>query len=159
MAMSEALSNEEVQAAWIGLTEEVRTGVLLTLRNGRPFPNALGWSHADAEPVDHLAAEVGGEAHHRDRAESRREVADARPFGAGSMRRQRRRGGHRREVERAMRLEQVERLAIGLDLSLRHEAGDAGDQSAGDGEGQGLLADFHEGVAMAVFRRKRGRSP
>lgn len=37
MAMSEALSNEEVQAAWIGLTEEVRTGVLLTLRNGRPF--------------------------------------------------------------------------------------------------------------------------
>jgi len=35
--MSEALSNEEVQAAWIGLTEEVRTGVLLTLRNGRPF--------------------------------------------------------------------------------------------------------------------------
>ena len=37
MAMSEALSNEQVQAAWIGLTEEVRTGVLLTLRNGRPF--------------------------------------------------------------------------------------------------------------------------
>ncbi|NWF74734.1 MAG: pyridoxamine 5'-phosphate oxidase family protein [Nitrospirae bacterium] len=37
MAMSEALSNEEVQAAWIGLTEEVRTGVLLTIRDGRPF--------------------------------------------------------------------------------------------------------------------------
>jgi len=37
MAMSEALSNEEVQAAWVKLTEEVRTGVLLTLRNGRPF--------------------------------------------------------------------------------------------------------------------------
>lgn len=37
MAMSEARSNEEVQGAWITLTEEVRTGVLLTLRNGRPF--------------------------------------------------------------------------------------------------------------------------
>ena len=37
MAMSAALSNEEVQAAWVNLTEEVRTGVLLTLRNGRPF--------------------------------------------------------------------------------------------------------------------------
>lgn len=37
MAMSEALSDEEVQAAWASLAEEVRTGVLLTLRNGRPF--------------------------------------------------------------------------------------------------------------------------
>ncbi|MBC7838744.1 MAG: pyridoxamine 5'-phosphate oxidase family protein [Nitrospiraceae bacterium] len=37
MAMSEALSSEEVQAAWAKLTEEIRTGVLLTLRNGRPF--------------------------------------------------------------------------------------------------------------------------
>jgi heme iron utilization protein len=37
MAMSEALSNEEVQAAWSNLAEEVRTGVLLTIRNGRPF--------------------------------------------------------------------------------------------------------------------------
>lgn len=37
MAMSEALSNEEVQTAWDKLTEEVRTGVLLTLRDGRPF--------------------------------------------------------------------------------------------------------------------------
>ena len=37
MAMSEALSNEEIQAAWVNLAEEVRTGVLLTLRNGRPF--------------------------------------------------------------------------------------------------------------------------
>jgi putative heme iron utilization protein len=37
MAMSEALSNQEVQAAWAKLVEEVRTGVLLTLRNGRPF--------------------------------------------------------------------------------------------------------------------------
>ena len=37
MAMSTARSNEEVQAAWLKLAEEVRTGVLLTLRNGRPF--------------------------------------------------------------------------------------------------------------------------
>lgn len=37
MAMSEALSSKEVQAAWLNLAEEVRTGVLLTLRNGRPF--------------------------------------------------------------------------------------------------------------------------
>ena len=37
MAMSEALSNQEIQAAWANLAEEVRTGVLLTLRMGRPF--------------------------------------------------------------------------------------------------------------------------
>ena len=37
MAISEAVSSAEVQAAWAKLTEEVRTGVLLTLRNGRPF--------------------------------------------------------------------------------------------------------------------------
>ena len=37
MAMSESLSNQEVQAAWVKLAEDVRTGVLLTLRDGRPF--------------------------------------------------------------------------------------------------------------------------
>lgn len=37
MAMSTVLSNEEVQAAWVDLADEVRAGVLLTLRNGRPF--------------------------------------------------------------------------------------------------------------------------
>jgi heme iron utilization protein len=37
MVMSVTLSNEEVQAAWLKLTEEVRTGALLTLRGGRPF--------------------------------------------------------------------------------------------------------------------------
>ena len=37
MAISAALPNEEVQAAWANLADEVRTGVLLTLRNGRPF--------------------------------------------------------------------------------------------------------------------------
>jgi putative heme iron utilization protein len=52
MAMSEALSNEEVRTAWVKLTEEVRTGVLLTLRDGRPFgshvPYVLGeqWTRA-----------------------------------------------------------------------------------------------------------------
>jgi len=35
--MSTTLSNEEVTAAWIDLAGEARTGVLLTLRNGRPF--------------------------------------------------------------------------------------------------------------------------
>jgi putative heme iron utilization protein len=37
MAMSEALSSQEVQAAWANLAEAVRTGVLLTLKMGRPF--------------------------------------------------------------------------------------------------------------------------
>ena len=52
MAMSAALSNEEVQAAWAKLAEEVRTGVLLTLRDERPFgshvPYVFGghWTHA-----------------------------------------------------------------------------------------------------------------
>ena len=52
MAMSAALSNEEVQVAWANLAEEVRTGVLLTLRDGRPFgshvPYVLGehWTRA-----------------------------------------------------------------------------------------------------------------
>ena len=52
MAISAALPNEEVQAAWVNLADEVRTGVLLTLRNGRPFgshvPYVFGrhWTHA-----------------------------------------------------------------------------------------------------------------
>jgi heme iron utilization protein len=37
MAMSEALSSQEVHAAWAKLADDVRTGVLLTLRDGRPF--------------------------------------------------------------------------------------------------------------------------
>jgi hypothetical protein len=37
MAMSGALPNDDVQAAWVKLAEEIRTGVLLTLREGRPF--------------------------------------------------------------------------------------------------------------------------
>lgn len=35
--MADALTNEDVQKAWAALVQEVRTGVLLTLRNGRPF--------------------------------------------------------------------------------------------------------------------------
>jgi heme iron utilization protein len=52
MAASAALSNEQVQAALAILAEEVRSGVLLTLRNGRPFgshvPYVFGkdWTHA-----------------------------------------------------------------------------------------------------------------
>lgn len=35
--MATALTSENVQDAWSALTEDVRTAVLLTLRNGRPF--------------------------------------------------------------------------------------------------------------------------
>jgi len=37
MAIFDAMSSEDVQAAWAKLTEEICTGVLLTLRNGRTF--------------------------------------------------------------------------------------------------------------------------
>lgn len=51
-AMTESLSNTDVQAAWGKLAQEVRTGVLLTMRNGKPFgshvPYVLGenWTRA-----------------------------------------------------------------------------------------------------------------
>ena len=35
--MTDAMSHQEVQAAWEALVQGVRTGVLLTLRNGHPF--------------------------------------------------------------------------------------------------------------------------
>ena len=35
--MASALTSENVHDAWSALTEEVRTAVLLTMRNGRPF--------------------------------------------------------------------------------------------------------------------------
>jgi putative heme iron utilization protein len=35
--MADAMTNEDVQKAWAALAQNVRTGVLLTLRNGRPF--------------------------------------------------------------------------------------------------------------------------
>ncbi|MGZ8382742.1 MAG: HugZ family pyridoxamine 5'-phosphate oxidase [Nitrospira sp.] len=45
--MPDAISNEEVQAAWGRLIDEVRTGVLLTLRDKHPFgshvPYVLGY--------------------------------------------------------------------------------------------------------------------
>lgn len=37
MSISDDLSGEEVRAAWKKLADEVRTGVLLTLRDGHPF--------------------------------------------------------------------------------------------------------------------------
>lgn len=50
--MNESMSNTEVQAAWGKLAQEVRTGVLLTMRQGKPFgshvPYVLGedWTRA-----------------------------------------------------------------------------------------------------------------
>lgn len=35
--MTESKTNQDVEAAWAALAQEIRTGVLLTLRNGRPF--------------------------------------------------------------------------------------------------------------------------
>ena len=35
--MANAMTSQEVQNAWAALVQDVRTGVLLTLRNGRPF--------------------------------------------------------------------------------------------------------------------------
>ena len=37
MSMPDALSNDDLEAAWRTLVEQTRTGVLLTLRNGHPF--------------------------------------------------------------------------------------------------------------------------
>jgi len=37
MAMPDAMSNDEVCEAWTALTNEVRTAVLLTMRDGHPF--------------------------------------------------------------------------------------------------------------------------
>lgn len=50
--MNESMTDAEVQAAWETLAQEVRTGVLLTMRNSRPFgshvPYVLGedWTRA-----------------------------------------------------------------------------------------------------------------
>ncbi len=50
MPMPDAMSNNDLEAAWRTLVEQTRTGVLLTLRNGHPFgshvPYLLGddWS-------------------------------------------------------------------------------------------------------------------
>jgi len=50
--MNESMSNTDVQAAWRKLTREVRTGVLLTMRQRKPFgshvPYVLGenWTRA-----------------------------------------------------------------------------------------------------------------
>ncbi|MBI4000669.1 MAG: pyridoxamine 5'-phosphate oxidase family protein [Nitrospira defluvii] len=47
MSISDEMSNEEVQAAWGRLVEEVRTGVLLTLRNGHPFGSHVPYVFGD----------------------------------------------------------------------------------------------------------------
>ncbi|MEQ1794660.1 MAG: pyridoxamine 5'-phosphate oxidase family protein [Nitrospira sp.] len=50
--MTESMTNDAVREAWTTLAQEVRTGVLLTLRNGKPFgshvPYVLGenWTRA-----------------------------------------------------------------------------------------------------------------
>ncbi|MCC6142017.1 MAG: pyridoxamine 5'-phosphate oxidase family protein [Nitrospira sp.] len=50
--MSESMTNDAVCEAWMTLAQEVRTGVLLTMRNGKPFgshvPYVLGenWTRA-----------------------------------------------------------------------------------------------------------------
>ena len=50
--MAESMTNEAVREAWTELTQEVRTGVLLTMRQGKPFgshvPYVLGenWTRA-----------------------------------------------------------------------------------------------------------------
>lgn len=35
--MAESMTHQDVQTAWAGLVQGIRTAVLLTLRNGRPF--------------------------------------------------------------------------------------------------------------------------
>ena len=47
MGMSATLSDDEVRAAWVNLTGETRTGVLLTLRNGRPFGSHVPYVFAE----------------------------------------------------------------------------------------------------------------
>lgn len=49
--MPDSMTHEEVQSAWMALVRDLRTGVLLTLRHGRPFgshvPFVMGedWTH------------------------------------------------------------------------------------------------------------------
>ena len=50
--MAESMTHEAVREAWTTLAQEVRTGVLLTMRQGKPFgshvPYVLGenWTRA-----------------------------------------------------------------------------------------------------------------
>ncbi|MFY4730720.1 HugZ family protein [Nitrospira sp. BLG_2] len=41
--MAEALTSQDVQQAWSALAREVRTAVLLTMRNGRPFGSHVSY--------------------------------------------------------------------------------------------------------------------
>ncbi len=41
--MSESMTNKAVDEAWTTLAQEVRTGVLLTMRNGKPFGSHVSY--------------------------------------------------------------------------------------------------------------------
>ncbi len=45
--MTDAMSNEEIRTAWTALMQEIRTGVLLTMRNGRPFGSHVPYVFGD----------------------------------------------------------------------------------------------------------------
>ena len=47
MSIPDGMSNAEVQAAWERLVDEVRTGVLLTLRDGHPFGSHVPYVFGD----------------------------------------------------------------------------------------------------------------
>ena len=47
MSMPESMPSEAVQAAWTALAQETRTGVLLTMRNGRPFGSHVPYVFGD----------------------------------------------------------------------------------------------------------------
>ena len=47
MPMNDPLPIQEVLAAWAKLAQEIRTGVLLTLRNGRPFGSHVPYVFGD----------------------------------------------------------------------------------------------------------------
>ncbi len=45
--MAESMSPDAVQAAWAALAHEIRTGVLLTMRQGRPFGSHVPYVFGD----------------------------------------------------------------------------------------------------------------
>ncbi len=47
MSMPDEMPSDEIQAAWGKLVEQVRTGVLLTLRNGHPFGSHVLYMFGD----------------------------------------------------------------------------------------------------------------
>ncbi|MCC2640120.1 MAG: uncharacterized protein K0S45_533 [Nitrospira sp.] len=63
MTIPAAISNEEVQSAWVNLTNEVRTAVLLTLRNGHPFGSHVPYLIGDDLIACVSASEPPGASH------------------------------------------------------------------------------------------------